>query len=97
MTTTLVALWTAPSDLDAFTADYLATHVALCEALPGIAEVKTGAAMPGGPYVRMTTLEFPDMATFGAAMGTPAGAAVIADGGRLNEAFANKTDTLILE
>lgn len=93
---TLIALWTAANDQAAFNADYTATHVKLCEALPGIVSVRTREAAPGGPFVRMSELEFADMGAVGAAFGGPEGAAIMADTGRLQETFGCKAESIFL-
>ena len=92
----LYALWSAPNDEAAFTADYLATHAELCKALPGIQDVVTGVPLPGSPYARVTELVFPTTDALMAALGSAEMGPVMADSGRLQETFANKVDAVIV-
>src|SRR3954468_12713184 len=94
MTTKLIALWTAPEDGDGFDADYLATHAKLCSALPGVT-YSTGRCV-SGPYFRMASLEFESQEAMGAALGSSDGAALMGDTERLQQAFGNKADVLIV-
>ena len=92
----IIALWTEANDQSAFNADYTATHVELCKALPGIGSVSTREAAPGGPYVRISELEFADGGALGAAFGGAEGAAIMADTARLQETFGCRCDSLFL-
>ena len=96
MTTKLVALWTAPDDVDGFDADYLATHMVLVGTVPGLTGVVASKAVDG-PYFRMTELLSPDMGALGAALTSEQGLAVAADAERLQQVFGNKLDVLIVE
>jgi uncharacterized protein (TIGR02118 family) len=91
----LIALWTEPADVDAFTADYQATHVGLCQALPGIESVTTSPALPGGPYHRVTILRFASQEAMFGALGGGEGAAVMADSERLTSTFGNKVEAVL--
>ena len=96
MTTKLIALWTAPSsDADGFDADYLATHVELARAVPGVT-FSSGRCM-SGPYYRVAELAFASQQTMGTGLGGAEGAALLADGERLQQAFGNKLDVLIVK
>ncbi|HUP84732.1 MAG TPA: EthD family reductase [Acidimicrobiales bacterium] len=95
MTTKLIALWTAPEDIDGFEADYLATHAPLAAAIPGVT-FSAGRCAPGGPYYRFAELAFGSGDALGAGLGSPEGAAVSADGQRLQDTFGNKLDVLIV-
>jgi uncharacterized protein (TIGR02118 family) len=90
----LVALWSEPSDKDGFDADYDATHRVLCEKLPGV--TATFSKAMSGPYYRVAELAFASQEDLGAALGGPGGAELMADSGRLQEAFGNKVETLML-
>ena len=94
MTTKLIALWTAPSDAEGFEADYLATHASLAAAVPGVT-FSSGRCM-SGPYYRIAELSFESGEAMGAGLGGAEGAAVMADGERLQQAFGNKLDVLIV-
>jgi uncharacterized protein (TIGR02118 family) len=91
----LVALWTAPSDADAFDADYLATHAGLCKAIPGLVSFSSGRCV-SGPFYRVAELAFDSGETLGAGLGSPEGAALMADSERLSTAFGNKVVALIV-
>lgn len=91
----LVALWTAPADPDGFDADYLATHAKLCQAVPGLVSFSSGRCV-SGPYFRTAELVFESGETLGAGLGSPDGAALMADSDRLQEAFGNKVEALIV-
>ena len=91
----LVALWTAPADPDAFDADYLATHAKLCQAIPGLVSFSSGRCV-SGPFYRTAELVFESGETLGAGLGSPDGAALMADSDRLQEAFGNKVEALIV-
>ena len=91
----LVALWTAPADPDGFDADYLATHAGLCRALPGLVSFSSGRCV-SGPFYRFAELSFESGETFGAGLGSAEGAALMADSDRLQSAFGNKVEALIV-
>jgi uncharacterized protein (TIGR02118 family) len=93
--TKLIALWTAPTDVDGFEADYASTHAKLASAVPGVT-FSSGRCAPGGPYYRLAELAFASGDAMGAGLGSPEGAAVMADGERLQQAFGNKLDVLIV-
>lgn len=96
MTTKLIALWTAPaSDADGFDADYLSTHVGLARAVPGVT-FSSGRCL-SGPYHRIAELAFASQEAMGAGLGGAEGAALLADGERLQQAFGNKLDVLIVD
>ena len=91
----LVALWTEPADPDAFDADYLKTHAALCKSLPGIVSFSSGRCV-SGPFWRTADLAFESGETLGAGLGGAEGAALMADTERLQSTFGNKVETLIV-
>jgi uncharacterized protein (TIGR02118 family) len=95
MTTKLIALWSAPTDGAGFDADYLATHAALARAVPGVT-FSSGRCV-SGPYYRIAELSFDSQEAMGAGLGGAEGAAVMADGQRLQEAFGNKLEVLVVE
>ena len=90
----LVALWSEPSDKDAFDADYEATHRGLAEALPKVTCTFSKAA--AGPYYRVAELAWDSQDDMNAALGSPGGAELMGDAARLQGAFGNKVETLIL-
>ena len=94
MTTKLIALWSAPSDVDGFEADYLATHAGLARAVPGVT-FSSGRCM-SGPYHRIAELSFESQESMGAGLGGAEGAALMADSDRLQQEFGNKVDVLIV-
>lgn len=81
----LLVLYPEPVDRDAFVAYYEATHLPLAAKLPGMLDWRYSTqveAAPGGtpaPYFAVFEAEFPDAATYRAAMGSPEGQAVVAD------------------
>lgn len=95
MTTKLLALWTAPADAEGFDADYLATHAGLARAVPGVT-FSSGRCV-SGPYYRVAELAFESQEAMGAGLGGAEGASLLADGERLQQAFGNKLDVLIVE
>ena len=50
-----------------------------------------------GPYDRIAELSFPSQAEMGTGLGGAEGAALMADGERLQQAFGNKLEVLIVE
>ena len=94
MTTKLIALWTAPDDGAGFDADYLATHAKLASAIPGV--TFTSGKCVSGPYYRMAQLSFESQETMGAGLGSSEGAALMGDSERLQQAFGNKVEVLIV-
>ncbi|HVF32239.1 MAG TPA: EthD family reductase [Acidimicrobiales bacterium] len=91
----LVALWTEPADPDGFDADYLQTHAALCQALPGLVSFSSGRCV-SGPFWRTADLAFESGETMGAALGGEEGAALLADTERLQTTFGNTLETLVV-
>lgn len=81
----LVVLYPEPTDRAAFTAYYTSTHLPLAAKLPGLTawrystEISDGPDGAHAPYFAVFEGEFPDAATFGAAMGSAEGRAVAAD------------------
>lgn len=78
----LVVLYPEPTDRAAFEAYYRATHLPLCEQLPGVQQIHfaLGISAPGeGPYYAMFEATFADEAAVGAALSSPEGKAVEAD------------------
>jgi uncharacterized protein (TIGR02118 family) len=97
MTVKLVALWTKPDDAEGFDKDYEATHAILVAKLPGMSRAVLSKAIADGPYHRMAELIFDDAGGMGAALGSPEGAELLGDAGRLSETFGNKVDVLTVE
>jgi uncharacterized protein (TIGR02118 family) len=96
MTTKLVALWTAPDDTEGFETDYATTHLPLARSVPGLTVAIASKAV-GGPYFRMAELKFEDMDALSAGLGSEEGLALVADSDRLQAAFGNTLDVLIVE
>lgn len=98
MTVKLVALWTKPNDAEAFDKDYDATHAVLVGKLPGMSSAIFCKSMdPNAQYHRTAELIFDDAGAMGTALGSPEGAELLADAGRLSETFGNQVDVLTVE
>jgi uncharacterized protein (TIGR02118 family) len=80
----VVVLYPPQADPEKFKSYYVATHIPLARKLPGLKALRYtfDVGSPGGPspYFCVFEAEFADIAAFGAAMGSPEGAAVAADG-----------------
>jgi uncharacterized protein (TIGR02118 family) len=82
----IVVLYPPQADPEKFKAYYVAKHIPLVRKLPGIKalrytfDVASPPGAPASPYFCVFEAEFADIAAFGAAMGSPEGAAVAADG-----------------
>lgn len=80
----LVVLYPEPKDRATFTDYYTSTHLPLAAKLPGLErwnyslDVTPGPSGPA-PYFAVFEAEFPDAQTFGAAMASPEGQAVVND------------------
>jgi uncharacterized protein (TIGR02118 family) len=84
MTAQVVALYSTPTDTDAFDRYYAETHAPLAKQIPGLRSftVSQGAiATPQGPapYHLVATLTFDSLAAIQQAFGTEAGAAATGD------------------
>ncbi len=81
----LVVLYPEPTDRDAFTAYYEATHLPLAAKLPGLIRwqyTTNVSAQPDGtpaPYFAVFEAEFATATDFANAMGSPEGQAVAQD------------------
>jgi uncharacterized protein (TIGR02118 family) len=79
----LVVLYPAPADPEAFREYYVATHIPLVAALPGLRAMRysfnVAAADGDSPYFAIFEGEFDDAAAMGRALGSPEGRAVQAD------------------
>jgi len=96
MTVKLVALWSSPTDAEAFDKDYESTHIALVQKLPGLKGAVASKALDG-PYYRMAELLYDDTDGLQKSLGSPEGAALLADAGRLQENYGCKLDVLTVE
>jgi uncharacterized protein (TIGR02118 family) len=80
----IVVLYPPQPDPEAFKAYYVEKHIPLARKLPGLQALRYtfDVAGVGGepPYFCVFEAEFSDIGAFGAAMGSPEGAAVAADG-----------------
>jgi len=80
----LSVCYQTPNDPAAFDAHYLGTHMPLCDTLPGIVRsevTKYTGSLDGStpPYYLQTDLVFETQDALMAALGSPAGAALVAD------------------
>jgi uncharacterized protein (TIGR02118 family) len=96
LTVKLVALWGTPSDVEGFEKDYGAIHLHLVAAIPGLKGAVASKAL-NGPYYRMAELLFDDAESMGSALGSPEAEKLLADAGRLQEAFGATLDVLTVE
>lgn len=72
----LIALYKRPQDVEAFLDHYENVHIPLVRKIPGLKNAVvnrvTGSPMGGEPaYFQIAELQFPDQATFEAAMASP--------------------------
>jgi uncharacterized protein (TIGR02118 family) len=84
MTVKLVVLYTQPDDPATFDEHYLAVHVPLVAAIPGLQRAESGrimAAVDGGgqAFHRIAELYFADQGAMNTALGSPEGQATAAD------------------
>ncbi len=84
MTVQLTALYNQPEDAEAFDKHYDTVHAPIAKRLPGLQRftiTHPGPDQDGNPplYHLIAVLEFPDEATFGAAMGGEVGQEAVAD------------------
>lgn len=80
----LVVMYKTPTDAETFNSYYRETHVPIARQLPGLRsyEISTGPVLaPGGAsdYHLVAILGFDDIGTLQAALGSPEGAAAVAD------------------
>lgn len=80
----VTVLYNEPTDPAAFEDYYFATHLGIASKLPNVTRVETAkaAATPDGsplPYYRMAEIWYQDLETLQASMGSPEGAATVAD------------------
>ncbi len=75
----MIAMYTEPTDREAFDKHYFGTHMPLAQKIPGLVKAEvvkfTGAASGEPPYYVMTTLYFNNKAEMDAGMGSPEGRA----------------------
>jgi uncharacterized protein (TIGR02118 family) len=84
VTIKLVVLYPPPGDPDAFDEHYLATHMPLVQAIPGLQRAESGRIvtfLDGGEatYYRVAELYFADQQALEAALGSDEGKATAAD------------------
>ena len=96
MTVKLVALWSTPNDVEGFEKDYGSIHLPLVAAIPGLKGAVASKALDG-KYYRMAELLFDDAESMASALGSPEAAKLLADAGRLQEAFGATVDVLTVE
>jgi uncharacterized protein (TIGR02118 family) len=96
LTVKLVALWSTPNDVEGFEKDYGSIHLPLVAAIPGLKGAVASKALDG-KYYRMAELLFDDAESMASALGSPEAAKLLADAGRLQEAFGATVDVLTVE
>ncbi len=75
----VLALYKKPADTAAFEAYYTNTHAPLAKTMPGLRSFTVGHGGPNDPYYLVAILTFDSQAALEAAMGSPQGAATVAD------------------
>jgi uncharacterized protein (TIGR02118 family) len=75
----VLALYKKPADPAAFDAYYTNHHAPLAKTLPGLLSYTVGHGGENDPYYLVAILTFESQAAVGAAMGSPEGAATVAD------------------
>jgi uncharacterized protein (TIGR02118 family) len=96
LTVKIVALWKTPNDVDGFEKEYAEIHLPLVAQLPGLKSAVASKAM-NGPYYRMAELVFENADSLGGAFGSEQAQALLADSGRLQEAYGTTCDVLTVE
>lgn len=86
----LTALYTRPTDVEAFEAHYLSTHAPLVDAIPGLVRQETAVVVgtPDGAaaaYYRQADLYFEDMQALGDGFGSEQGRKTAKDAAALAE------------
>ena len=84
MTTKLIVLYEQPEHAEAFFRHYEQVHAPLVKKMPGLQRLvlnRIAADIFGGasPYIAIAEMDYPDQATFDAAMRSPENHAVAAD------------------
>jgi uncharacterized protein (TIGR02118 family) len=75
----VLALYKKPADPAAFDAYYRDHHAPLAKTLPGLVSYTLGQGGANDPYYLVAILTFESEAAMGAALGSPQGAATVAD------------------
>jgi uncharacterized protein (TIGR02118 family) len=75
----VLALYKKPADPGAFDEYYKNHHAPLAKTLPGLVSYTVGRGGENDPYHLVAILTFESQAALGAAMGSPQGAATVAD------------------
>lgn len=88
----VVAIWSAPADIDGFEQHYLGVHVPKARQVPhlrGLELVRTDKGLEGAPpgFYRLAVLEFDSEGTFHASSESPAWKALREDAGQMLERF----------
>jgi uncharacterized protein (TIGR02118 family) len=96
VTTKIVALWKKPNDVDGFEKHYADTHMPLVNELPKVKKTVTSKAQ-GDAYYRMAEIFFDSGDDVGGAMGSDAGAKLMADTGHMQETFGTTVEVLIVD
>ncbi len=76
---TVLALYKKPADPAAFDAYYTDHHAPLAKTLPGLVSYTIGRGGEKDPYYLVAILTFASEAALSAALGSPQGAATVAD------------------
>lgn len=84
----VTALYTPPTDPEAFEAHYLSVHAPLAETIPGLVRIETARAIgnadgSAAPYHRTADLYFEDLAAVQAGFSSEQGRATAQDAGSL--------------
>src|SRR5580704_4784892 len=96
MTVKVVALWGSPNDPEKFEEEYGTTHIPLVAALPGLKGAVASKALDG-PFYRMAEMTFDDIDAMQSALGSDEGQRLLADAGRLQQAYEAKLDVMTVE
>ncbi len=75
----VLALYKKPVDTAAFEAYYKNTHAPLAKTMPGLRAFTVGHGGPNDSYYMVAILNFDSQAALETAMGSPQGAATVAD------------------
>lgn len=95
----LYAVWTHPTDVEAFERHYLEVHTPLAAAIPGLQRLvltRTADTLneEPSPFHRITELWFEDKAALEVAVTTPEAEATIEDAAELQQRFGAELHTV---
>lgn len=92
----LVALWTEPSDPEAFDREYVAEHLPMVLKVPGITRAVASKVLQGS-YYRMAELFADGAEAMQSAMHSPEGRDLVAHADHLQEKYGSRLDILIVD